>query len=73
LIPAAHSLVAPGSVAAPYSGLNVPAAGLVSADQVLPFQRRISPCWTPPLTLGSLNPTAYTSLAERAATAFSVG
>ena len=45
----------------------------MSADHVLPFQRRIIPCWTPPLTLGSLNPTAYTSLADLAATAFSVG
>ena len=34
-MPAAHSLVAPRSVAAPYSGLNVPAVGSVSADQAL--------------------------------------
>src|SRR5215470_1873469 len=45
----------------------------MSVDHVLPFQCRIIPCCVPPLMLGMLNPTAYTSPADRAATALSAG
>src|SRR5215470_6085553 len=45
----------------------------MSVDHVLPFQCRIIPCCVPPLMLGMLNPTAYTSSADRAATALSAG
>ena len=72
-VPTAHSFAAPGRVAAPDSGLNVPAVGSVSTDQALPFQRRIMPWTTPPLMLGRLLPTAYTSLGPRAATPVNPG
>src|ERR1035438_9318881 len=65
-VPTAPSLAAPGNVAAPAS--EPPKTPLLSADHAVPFQRRISACSGPPLMLGRLVPTAYTSLPDRAAT-----
>jgi hypothetical protein len=64
-MPTAHSLAAPGNVDADSAGPKM--APPVSSVQAVPFQRRISARKPPQLAQGSTDPTAYTSVAERAA------
>src|SRR5580700_9268990 len=69
-MPTAHSVAAPGNVAA--ASVTPKVAPPVSSVHAVPFQRRITARNGPPLTPGSC-PTAYTSVAERAATPVRAG